>query len=1146
MKLMKRATALLLCFLMLTNGPISAFATEGTDNVVVETTTTETVETCEECGGSDAHTDTCSLNTINLMNNDVPVACTVCGTENCETTHVYCDTCAKYDCGLTHTTCDKCGTVDCTSTHEAWCDTCKVDSCGIDHATPTEDNGSVIDEEVVGCTECKQAEGHAETCSQYVAPVAKCEHCGIELTEGAVHADDCLTLCTCTPVDGVHQEGCKFYEAPIEEISDNAPQVGDKIWINSGSRVYKNQNTVDKDYHELLGNYEIEVVSILTDEAGNAQWYEFKFTDIGIGEGILLLGGYKYVHVDNTSVEEPSDEPIDENACNCGENAPENIANHTDGCPRKEYIKTQINLTVDQIVSNWDSYDAETQSDILDMLKVWDSNKYEELAGKVDENEPAVPAATVSGAPEGYSLEIQNVTIDINEFGIENAEDFIAALDISLEKDGLAWQGNDEQESVAVSVDMTQYDIADGTVVRVHHQHDGEITTIEPLIIINGKLTFATDGFSVFVVEKAHETTPLEPIEGTTITMTVGEEKTFYWTEGDTVTTYNSAHFWVVDDPEGYIYPQVHSMGAKTHFGYHWYEQHQAPWITIKANKATPEGEPITLTMKYGQTKSEEFTLIVVNPEGLYIQDDLVDNGVLIPQGIDTEGVTFVWSRSDGQNVNAAAISEGGKLNVSIDRGGMTPSRTSPITYTVTAKNSEGTEIGTAKYTVNYSTQIMNNSFENPTVTNVDGYQSYPNNYAGLYWKTTAPGSGATRSMDVELMVNGNTSYLAGQAQMVVADGNQAAELNAEAVGTLYQDLLTTPGSTLTWSVSHAARTSETSNNTMYIIVAATKAAQNITTATDVKALLDSIPAGDRENINNPEMTAIGYQHDYNGVTFYIWKHTATRDASAQDQWHQLSGSVRIPDGQYLTRFFFASDPYATTDATKGNLIDGVAAAEMLRYRIQYHIDGVLDSSKNQTGTAAVTTTVSVRELKSYLENGYEFDTEKDGGYIQINGTSHVDDYNPADKSLGLYITDYPGSSGDANTPILMDIYLKTSETELTITKSGWDILDPNQTFLFDVSGTNIKGEAFELTVAIVGNGSTTITGLKVGTECTVKEITEWSWRYTPDDAEQTVTLVTDPEQNKITFVNTRPNIYWLDGNAHKNNVFGAILKDDE
>ena len=68
MKLMKRALALLLCFLILTNGPISAFATEGvSDNdVVVETTTTsaETEEVCEECGGSDAHTDDCSFNIV--------------------------------------------------------------------------------------------------------------------------------------------------------------------------------------------------------------------------------------------------------------------------------------------------------------------------------------------------------------------------------------------------------------------------------------------------------------------------------------------------------------------------------------------------------------------------------------------------------------------------------------------------------------------------------------------------------------------------------------------------------------------------------------------------------------------------------------------------------------------------------------------------------------------------------------------------------------------------------------------------------------------------------------------------------------------------------------------------------------------------
>jgi len=75
---------------------------------------------------------------------------------------------------------------------------------------------SVSGNDVVSCTECGVTEGHTTECSQYVAPVTKCEHCGIELTEGAVHLDNCLTLCSCEPAEGVHQEGCKFYVAPVE------------------------------------------------------------------------------------------------------------------------------------------------------------------------------------------------------------------------------------------------------------------------------------------------------------------------------------------------------------------------------------------------------------------------------------------------------------------------------------------------------------------------------------------------------------------------------------------------------------------------------------------------------------------------------------------------------------------------------------------------------------------------------------------------------------------------------------------------------------------------------------------------------------------------------------------------------------------
>ena len=130
MKLMKRATALLLCFLMLTNGPISAFATEGvSDNdVVVETTTTtEIVEVCEECGGSDAHTDTCSFNIAAPLTTETPD----------ETTEP------------TTTPTEEPTTIPTVVTE------------------PAVTTGPAINTDPVGCTECNQTEGHLESCSQW-------------------------------------------------------------------------------------------------------------------------------------------------------------------------------------------------------------------------------------------------------------------------------------------------------------------------------------------------------------------------------------------------------------------------------------------------------------------------------------------------------------------------------------------------------------------------------------------------------------------------------------------------------------------------------------------------------------------------------------------------------------------------------------------------------------------------------------------------------------------------------------------------------------------------------------------------------------------------------------------------------------------
>ena len=111
---------------------------------------------------------------------------------------------------------------------------------------------------------------------------------------------------------------------------------------------------------------------------------------------------------------------------------------------------------------------------------------------------------------------------------------------------------------------------------------------------------------------------------------------------------------------------------------------------------------------------------------------------------------------------------------------------------------------------------------------------------------------------------------------------------------------------------------------------------------------------------------------------------------------------------------------------------------------------------------------------------------------------------------------------------------------DLTITKSG-DIsnYDENQSFIFRVTGPN----GFSLDVVINGTGSVTIKDLPIGTY-TVTEITDWSWRYTPDSSDKSVTL--GDGENKVEFTNSRSFIYWLSGDCFKENQFTVKTKDDE
>ena len=533
MKLMKRALALLLCFLILTNsGPLSAFATEGAteNNIVTEETNppAEESEACEVCGGTDAHAEGCTYNTLQILTEEEPVACETCGNVGCESTHnAWCAICKVDACGKTHTACDKCAAVDCTSTHEAWCDTCKKDVCGVDHTTPAADNGDTPDEEVTGCAECREAEGHTVTCSQYVAPVAKCEHCQVELTEGAVHAETCPTLCTCEPVEGVHQEKCKFYvapvekcehcqveltegathkddcltnctctlengvhletcklyEAPVAEIDENAPKVNDIIWIKKGAVVYK--STEDTEGYAIQLSYKIEITEIQT--IGETTWYKFDFADWSAIIGSIFLNDYEWVKADGTSIEEPTDET----ACNCGENAPENLAEHDDSCPRKQYIKTLFDgKTAEEIYAAWDSYDEATQTDILNMLEEYDNSKYEELkymiegaddssgldivyenySGSANNGVSARILAPEGSFPEGTSVSISDAEVDESVVASLVSDEILGIVAVDIDFGGV-----DPTTDVMVSLNIPADDVPSSAnkVFVVHFGDNG-------------------------------------------------------------------------------------------------------------------------------------------------------------------------------------------------------------------------------------------------------------------------------------------------------------------------------------------------------------------------------------------------------------------------------------------------------------------------------------------------------------------------------------------------------------------------------------------------------------------------------------------------------------------------------------------------
>jgi hypothetical protein len=152
---------------------------------------------------------------------------------------------------------------------------------------------------------------------------------------------------------------------------------------------------------------------------------------------------------------------------------------------------------------------------------------------------------------------------------------------------------------------------------------------------------------------------------------------------------------------------------------------------------------------------------------------------------------------------------------------------------------------------------LQNGGFEQPVLP-AKTYRFVPSTTSGLTWQNTAESV-------VEV-------WSTGFGGVPAPEGNQFAELNANKAGTLYQDLSTTPGTTMRWHLKHRGRS-----------------------GTDTMRVLVGKPTGTLTQ-SGPNL---------------VTPNTA---------WVQYTGAYTIPAGQTVTRFAFQ----AVSAGSYGNFLDDV------------------------------------------------------------------------------------------------------------------------------------------------------------------------------------------------------------------------------
>lgn len=354
------------------------------------------------------------------------------------------------------------------------------------------------------------------------------------------------------------------------------------------------------------------------------------------------------------------------------------------------------------------------------------------------------------------------------------------------------------------------------------------------------------------------------------------------------------------------------------------------------------------------------------------IEDEIGEKGWLTYKYPTEEDIEYNWLRSDTGNDNDFTLVEPKKITGST--WNIVKDETGTHLYPALDLNKANVDIRrwykvqvlkdgnvistTDPIQVPYYASLQNGSFETPNMLELapDDAMDVPNGTTGLVWKTT----GDDGQIEIINSLFGYSTHGVGTltsnttksnyGSTKIPDGDQYVELNAEQPGALYQTVLTAPGSTLYWKLSHRGRPYErktgqwynsnttywdngawrkywpNDSDTMYLIIAPTDKVANITTQSQLEDLIKNKATYEKE-----------------GYFFQKISSKVTQD------WQEVSGQYTVPDKAYLTNFFFAAYSTATGSVSVGNLLDNVSFSTKLpapdpskaNIEVQKIVDGV-------------------------------------------------------------------------------------------------------------------------------------------------------------------------------------------------------------